>query len=103
MPAELVPLARAFNDALERLATSLAARRRFLDNTAHDLRTPLAVMRARVDALPEGEDRTLLRRDARRLGAVADQLLASARLASDYAPEPVVFGLVAPLIELVAD
>lgn len=103
VPVELAPLAEAFNVALGRLGASFVARRRFLDNAAHELRTPLAVLRARVDAMLPGEDRTLLQRDARRLGALADQLLASARLHSGLAPAPVPVNLHALLRDLVAD
>lgn len=103
VPAEMKPLAQAFNHALERLDTAFAARKRFLDNAAHELRTPLAVMAARVDAMPASEERRLLKRDIRRLRALSDQLLASARLSSTQAPAPVPVDLEALLVELVAD
>ncbi|CAA9434888.1 MAG: hypothetical protein AVDCRST_MAG15-3258 [uncultured Rubellimicrobium sp.] len=103
VPVELTPLAQAFNHALERLIGAFAARKRFLDNAAHELRTPLAVMAARVDSMPDGEERGLLRRDIRRLRALSDQLLASARLSSSQAPAPVLVDLEALLVELVAD
>ena len=103
VPVELKPLAEAFNLALERLSRSYAGRKRFLDDAAHELRTPLAIMRARVDSMPASEDRTLLQRDLRRLGALSDQLLASARLSSHRAPAPVPVDLAALLRDLVAD
>ena len=103
VPGEMRPLARAFNHALGRLSASFAARKRFLDNAAHELRTPLALMAARVDSMPPGEDRKQLRRDIRRLRALSDQLLASARLSSSHASTPVVVDLEALLVDLVAD
>ncbi|TNC47296.1 HAMP domain-containing histidine kinase [Rubellimicrobium rubrum] len=103
VPVEMRPLAQAFNHALDRLSATFAARKRFLDNAAHELRTPLAVMAARVDAMPAGEQRTLLKRDIRRLRALSDQLLASARLSSDWAPVPAPMNLGPLLVDLVAD
>lgn len=103
VPVELKPLAQAFNLALERLSTTFTARQRFLDNAAHELRTPLAVMSVRVDTMPPSEERRLLQRDVRRLGALSDQLLASARLSSSWAPAAVPVDLEALLVDLVAD
>jgi signal transduction histidine kinase len=103
VPVELKPMAQAFNHALERLNGAFAARKRFLDNAAHELRTPLTVMAARVDSMPEGEERRLLRRDISRLRALSDQLLASARLSSSQAPAPVLLDLEELLVDLVAD
>ncbi|MDP1962800.1 MAG: HAMP domain-containing sensor histidine kinase [Reyranella sp.] len=76
MPAEIVPLVRAVNQALERLEAGYLAQREFTADVAHELRTPLAIMRARVDALDPGPARDALRADivgmARTVGQVLD-------------------------------
>ncbi|MBI3197266.1 MAG: two-component sensor histidine kinase, partial [Rhodospirillales bacterium] len=76
MPAEIVPLVHAVNQALERLEAGYLAQREFTADVAHELRTPLAIMRARVDALDPGPARDALRADivgmARTVGQVLD-------------------------------
>jgi signal transduction histidine kinase len=76
MPTEIVPLVHAVNQALERLEAGYRAQREFTADVAHELRTPLAIMRARVDALDPGLAQEALRADlvgmARTVGQVLD-------------------------------
>ncbi|MDI1287460.1 MAG: HAMP domain-containing sensor histidine kinase [Reyranella sp.] len=76
MPTEVVPLVHAVNQALERLEAGYRAQRDFTADVAHELRTPLAIMRARVDALDPGLVQEALRTDivgmARTVGQVLD-------------------------------
>lgn len=46
LPAELVPIIERLNDFLARLEASVERERRFTSNAAHELRTPLAELRA---------------------------------------------------------
>lgn len=78
--AELVPLIEAVNHAVSRLEQALAVQRRFTANAAHEMRTPIAVIRARIDALPESPERAALARDADRLARLVAQMLTRARL-----------------------
>lgn len=52
VPEELLPLVTAVNRLLDRLQEAFAQQRRFNAVAAHELRTPLAALRARMDALP---------------------------------------------------
>jgi len=57
LPAEMEPLVRALNDLLERISHMLDAERRFTADAAHELRTPIAAIRAQAQvALGAGED-----------------------------------------------
>jgi signal transduction histidine kinase len=56
VPAEVAPLVRATNGLLDRLEASFRRQSEFSANLAHELRTPLATLKAQLDAL---EDRAL--------------------------------------------
>jgi signal transduction histidine kinase len=79
-PRELLPLVRGFNGALDRLATELGRRKRFIADAAHELRTPLAVIALRVEALEDERGRQELRRGVERLTHIVTQMLDVERL-----------------------
>lgn len=79
LPSEVAPLVHAVNDALTRLERALAGQRRFMAEAAHALRTPLAVLTARLDGL-DGPEIVALRGDADRMARLVGQLLGMARL-----------------------
>jgi two-component system sensor histidine kinase QseC len=59
MPAEMKPLVEALNALLERIARMLAFERRFTADAAHELRTPIAAIRAQAQvAMGAGADTT---------------------------------------------
>jgi len=97
---ELRPLASALNGLVDRLHEAFAQQRRFFDNAAHELRTPIAILAARIESLPAAR-RQELAADVRRLSILSDQLLASARSSSTEAREEV--DVADLLTELVAD
>jgi len=51
---EISQLARAFNDLVDSVAREDAVRRAFAADVAHELRTPLAVLRSQVEAIQDG-------------------------------------------------
>ena len=79
-PRELLPLARSFNSALDRLASELVRRKRFIADMAHELRTPLAVLSLRLDGLPESRGKGDLQRAVTRLSYMVAQMLDVERL-----------------------
>lgn len=93
-PVELRPMVAAINGLFGRIEATLARERRFTADAAHELRTPLAVLRAQWDVLgrAQGEaDKTQalaqLGRGIERMDRLVSQMLALARLdATDSLP-----------------
>jgi len=86
---EITRLAATFDGMLERLDRAFASQRRFLADTSHDLRTPLAVIRSNVEVVADDEAATvtdwqevggIVRRNAVKMSDMIDGLLATARL-----------------------
>jgi signal transduction histidine kinase len=83
VPDELHSLVRAVNSALQRLDNGIERRQRFLADAAHELRTPVAILQTRIEALPDDDQRSRLMLDVARLGNLANQLLDLQRLDAD--------------------
>ncbi|WP_411839025.1 sensor histidine kinase [Paracoccus sp. ME4] len=88
VPREIAPLVRAVNDALRRLDEGHARQQRFISAAAHELRTPVAVLRARVEG---GRDPALraLEGDIQRLTILIEQLLDLQRMGQGGPAAPV--------------
>ncbi len=77
---ETAALATALNDALERLDGSFAEMQRFTANAAHELQTPLTVLRGHVDvALRRAREPEAYRQTLRLLGDEVDVLTHTVR------------------------
>ena len=80
MPLEILPLVQSMNSALDHLEQGLQRQREFNANAAHQLRTPLSVLMANVDALKDPEIANRLRTDVEQMSRIVSQLLLVARL-----------------------
>jgi two-component system OmpR family sensor kinase/two-component system sensor histidine kinase BaeS len=78
-PREVQRLGRAFNEMTERLGTNEARRRQLLADVAHELRTPLSVIQANLEALIDG----LYPVDEAHLRRVLDETATMSRLLND--------------------
>ena len=78
---EIAGLAGTMNAMLDRLARADAAHRRFISDASHELRSPLATIRATLETSPAAgdEEHALLAREAVRLQRLVDDLLLLAR------------------------
>lgn len=100
--AELNALSSAFNAAQEKLADELRRERDFSRAAAHELKTPLAVLRSHAEGLAEdiapdrrGEYLEIIMDEADRMDALVRELLELSRLEAGAAPlarEPVALG-----------
>ena len=84
-PRELQPIVHALNALLRRLSDALDTERRFTADAAHELRTPLAALRMRLQLIERQKgappaDLRALRDDVDRCTALVESLLALARL-----------------------
>ncbi|MBX9634017.1 MAG: hypothetical protein K2X44_03465, partial [Magnetospirillum sp.] len=80
VPREVMPLVFAVNNALERLEEGFRLQRDFTADAAHELRTPLAVLTAHIDTLPDRSVAAALRRDLDGMTRLVEQLLRVARV-----------------------
>jgi signal transduction histidine kinase len=80
MPKEILPLVNAVNQALDRLERGFRTQREFTADAAHELRTPLAILSARVDTLESAAIRDRLRQDIAGMSRIVSQLLDIAEL-----------------------
>ena len=109
-PSEMAPMLEALNALFERIDGLLASERRFTADAAHELRTPIAAIRAQAQvAMGEGDD--ALRREALRktlegcdrATRLVTQLLTLARLEALAAPPQAQVDLAAIARRVVAD
>lgn len=85
LPRELAPLVEATNHALARVADLVAHQKRFVRDVSHQLRTPLAVLKAQVQSarrgdLPAGPAFAEIERTVDGATRLANQMLALAKL-----------------------
>jgi signal transduction histidine kinase len=86
LPAEIRPLVQTFNAVLQRLEQSFQEQERFIANAAHELKTPLALARARVEAgFDSPIDHQHLLSDLDAMGRQVQQLLQLAQVADPQA------------------
>ncbi len=94
-PREVGPVVLALNDFMARLSASLKATRMVVADAAHQLRTPIAALRAQAELAAAETDPRELRRRIDRIhanaviaGQLQDQLLASASISNRLEAHP---------------
>ena len=80
IPREVRPLVSAINLALDRLEQGFRIQRDFTADAAHELRTPLSILRTRLDLLEDKKMRQALQRDVEGMAHIISQLLDIAEL-----------------------
>jgi len=82
LPRELVPLVQAVNASLDQLEADYRVQREFTANAAHELRTPLATLRARLESRLSAQELGDVAFEIEQLARLVEQLLCLARLDS---------------------
>ena len=80
LPREVHALVGAVNRALDRLEIAFQSQQRFIADAAHELRTPVAVLRAHAGVLPSDERFSAWQEEIDAMERLVNQLLDSARL-----------------------
>ena len=80
IPGEVRPLVSAINKALDRLDEGFRLQRDFTADAAHELRTPLSILRTRVETLDDPRVAQALHMDIEAMSRVVGQLLDIAEL-----------------------
>ncbi|WP_158255044.1 sensor histidine kinase, partial [Xanthomonas theicola] len=75
LPSEVVPLVQAVNEMIKKVDEAQKRREFFLSTAAHEMRTPLTVLRTRLEMLSDGPVKDKLVGDVGRLTKLANQLL----------------------------
>ena len=102
LPTEVATLVCAINEMIRRVEAAHEEQEMFLATAAHELRTPMAVLRTRLEELPESDTKEVLRDDVRRMASLVDQLLRLMQIrASQELPDQV--DLVATARDVVAE
>jgi len=109
-PSEMAPMLEALNGLFRRIAELLESERRFTADAAHELRTPIAAIRAQAQvalgAAEDDERQRALRATLRgcdRATRLVEQLLTLSRLESGAAPALVAVDLAALARQVVAE
>ncbi|WP_400771248.1 sensor histidine kinase [Methylosinus sporium] len=103
IPGEVAPFVAAVNEAIDRLSAGVAMQRRFTANAAHELRTPIAILRARLETYDDATFTKELKRDVRRIQTIVEQLLTAARISNAESAMDEELDLGAVVLTMVAD
>ncbi len=86
LPEEVLPLIHAFNQTLDRLEKGFKVQQELLATTAHELKTPLALLRGEIEMAADFPKRAVLLKDIDQMARLIHQLLhwAEARESQNY-------------------
>lgn len=80
LPQEITPFIKTINFSFKRLARSIQEQKEMTENLAHELRTPLAVLKANIEQLGRDKQSTKILRDVDAMIKLVNQMLDMTRL-----------------------
>lgn len=83
IPSEITPLVASFNRALNRLESGYNIQQEFMATAAHELKTPLALIRAQIELKEQSEERDTLLNDVAHMTRHVQQLLLLAEVSEE--------------------
>lgn len=81
---DIADLARQVDKSAAEIERLVAQTRNLSASIAHDLRTPLARLRAHIESLPDGEDRHAALEEASQLASIFDTIMRVARIEAEH-------------------
>lgn len=90
LPDEVLPLVRAVNHMIAKVDETQKRHNFFLSTAAHEMRTPLTVLRTRLEMMDDSTLKDKLINDVRRLVSLANQLLTLMRVGAPTLPETLI-------------
>lgn len=75
LPAEIAPLVQSFNQTLDRLEKGYRVQQAFLASAAHELKTPLSLIRAQLELMTGSQEKSWLLHDVEYMSRQVQQLL----------------------------
>lgn len=75
IPVEVLPIVESFNRVLDRLENGYRIQQEFMAKAAHELKTPLALIRAQIELKDSSEERDVLLNDVEHMTRHVQQLL----------------------------
>ncbi|PJC87263.1 two-component sensor histidine kinase [Vibrio sp. HA2012] len=83
MPTELIPMIDSFNHVLNRLEKGFRLQQEFLATAAHELKTPIALLKTQLDVMPDSEEKYWLMSDVDYMTRQVQQLLMLAEVSEE--------------------
>lgn len=80
VPDEVLPFVRAVNFSFQRLGKAIREQREFTENLAHELRTPLAILKAHIELLGNNPEVEKVGQDVDNMIQLVNQMLDMTRL-----------------------
>lgn len=88
VPSEIASLVDSFNRVLDRLEQGFRVQQDFLATAAHELKTPLALIRAQIELKEKNDDRDALLNDVAHMARQVQQLLLLAEVSESHNYNP---------------